>query len=174
MKYFMDTHDRTKGSFPTAELTEEQFLAQFDALEKAAHDLDVFGHAAHVSLREGKAFCFMSGPDEEAIRKAHLAIDFPFDSITEVRRVTGADMRPSGVARATRPRGVHVGSIRHRGLRGVAWPPMRGLGSTKAQPGVSNRQPRRASNDGNERFDGRGGDRRPARVANGRRWYCGE
>lgn len=42
-------------------------------------------------------FCFRSGPDEEAIRKAHAAIDFPFDSITEVRRVTGADMRPSRV-----------------------------------------------------------------------------
>ena len=48
-------------------------------------------------------FCFRSGPDEEAIRKAHAAIDFPFDSITEVRRVTGADMRPAEVARATRP-----------------------------------------------------------------------
>jgi hypothetical protein len=43
---------------------------------------------------EGKAFCFMSGPDEEAIRKAHEAIDLPYDSITEVRRVTGADLRP--------------------------------------------------------------------------------
>jgi hypothetical protein len=46
-----------------------------------------------VNLEEGKAFCFMSGPDEESIRKAHAAIDLPFDSITEVRRVTGADMR---------------------------------------------------------------------------------
>jgi hypothetical protein len=27
----------------------------------------------------------MSGPDEAAIRKAHAAVDFPFDSITEVR-----------------------------------------------------------------------------------------
>ena len=78
MKYFIDTHDKTKGTFPVAELTEEQFLAQFDALEKAAHHLDVFGHAAHVNLHEGKAFCFMSGPDEDAIRKAHAAIDFPF------------------------------------------------------------------------------------------------
>jgi hypothetical protein len=95
MRYFMDTHDKTKGSFPTEKLTEAQVLAQFDALEKAAHDLDVFGHAAHVNLQEGKAFCFMSGPDEEAIRKAHAAIDFPFDSITEVRRVTGADLRRS-------------------------------------------------------------------------------
>ena len=95
MKYFIDTHDKTKGSFPAEAITEEQFFAQFDALEVAGHDLHVFGHAAHVSLREGKAFCFMSGPDEDAIRKAHAAINFPFDSITEVRRVTGADMRPA-------------------------------------------------------------------------------
>ena len=103
MKYFMDTHDKDKGSFPTKELTEVQFFAQFDALEKAAHELDVFGHAAHVNLHEGKAFCFMSGPDEEAIRKAHAAIDFPFDSITEVRRVTGADMRLPRVPKGTNP-----------------------------------------------------------------------
>jgi hypothetical protein len=94
VKYFIDTHDKTKGSFPTTVLTEEQFFAQFEALEVAAEKFHVFGHAAHVNLEEGKAFCFMSGPDEEAIRKAHAAIDLPFDSITEVKRVTGADMRP--------------------------------------------------------------------------------
>src|SRR5262245_59158020 len=94
MKYFIDTHDKAKGTFPAQVLTEEQFFEQFDALERAAHEFDVFGHAAHVSLAEGKAFCFMSGPDAEAIRKAHAAIHLPFDSITEVQRVTGADMRP--------------------------------------------------------------------------------
>jgi len=93
MKYFIDTHDKTKGSFPTQELTEEQFFAQFAALEEAAIEHGVFGHAAHVNLPEGKAFCFMSGPDEESIRKAHAAINLPYDSITEVKRVTGADMR---------------------------------------------------------------------------------
>jgi len=103
MKYFMDTHDKTKGSFPAEKVTEQHFFAQFDALAKAAHELHVFRHAAHVNLAEGKAFCFMPGPDEDAIRKAHAAIDFPFDSITEVRRVSGADMRPSRVARATKP-----------------------------------------------------------------------
>jgi len=103
MKYFMDTHDKAKGSFPRKELTDEEFFAQFDALDRAGHALDVFGHAAHVNLEEGKAFCFMSGPDAEAIRKAHAAIDLPFDSITEVRRVTGADMRPSNVRRKTKP-----------------------------------------------------------------------
>ena len=93
MKYFIDTHDKAKGSFPNAGLSEEQFFAQFDALEKAGEAFQVVGHAAHVNLAQGKAFCFMSGPDEEAIRRAHAAIDLPYDSITEVRRVTGADMR---------------------------------------------------------------------------------
>ena len=93
MKYFMDTHDKNKGSFPAQELTEDQFFDQFAALEEAAKEFDVFGHAAHVNLKDGKAFCFTSGPDEESIGKAHAAINFPYDSITEVRRVTGADMR---------------------------------------------------------------------------------
>src|SRR4051794_33944406 len=93
MKYFIDTHDKSKGSFPKQELTEQEFFAQFDALDAAAGEFGAFGHAAHVNLEEGKAFCFMSGPNEESIRKAHAAIDLPFDSITEVRRVTGADMR---------------------------------------------------------------------------------
>ena len=31
MKYFIDTHDKAKGSFPTEELTEAEFFAQFDA-----------------------------------------------------------------------------------------------------------------------------------------------
>ena len=34
MKYFIDTHDKNKGSFPEQELTEEQFLEQFAALEE--------------------------------------------------------------------------------------------------------------------------------------------
>jgi hypothetical protein len=93
MKHFIDTHDRTKGSFPEQILTEQQFMDQFDALDRAAHPLHVIGHAAHVNLKEGKAFCLMSGPDEESIRKAHAAINLPFDSITEVKRVTGLDLR---------------------------------------------------------------------------------
>ena len=93
MKYFIDTHDKNKGSFPSQELSEQQFFDQFAALEEAAEQFGVFGHAAHVNLKDGKAFCFMSGPDEDSIRKAHAAINLPYDSITEVRRVTGADMR---------------------------------------------------------------------------------
>ena len=34
MKYFIDIHDKNKGSFPEQELTEEQFFEQFAALEE--------------------------------------------------------------------------------------------------------------------------------------------
>jgi hypothetical protein len=40
----------------------------------------------------------MSGPDQEAVRKADEAVHLPFDSITEVKRVTGADLRHPAVA----------------------------------------------------------------------------
>jgi hypothetical protein len=94
MKYFIDTHDKTSGTFPSGELSEQEFFAQFDTLEGVAPQHGVHAHAAHVNLKEGKAFCFMCGPDEESVRKAHEAVNFPYDSITEVKRVTGADMRP--------------------------------------------------------------------------------
>ena len=93
MKFFIDTHDKTKGSFPQGQLTEAEFFAKFDALEEAAPKFGVGAHAAHVNLEEGKAFCFMSGPDEESVRMAHESVHLPFDSITEVKRVTGADLR---------------------------------------------------------------------------------
>ena len=50
---------------------------------------------AHVNVAAGKAFRFTYGPDTGAIRRAHEKLDFPYDSITEVRRVTGVDLRPS-------------------------------------------------------------------------------
>jgi hypothetical protein len=102
VKFFIDTHDKAKGSFPREQLTEAEFFAKFDALEAAAPTFGVGAHAAHVNLREGKAFCFMSGPDEEAVRKAHEAVQLPYDSITEVKRVTGADLRHPVPAQTTK------------------------------------------------------------------------
>jgi hypothetical protein len=63
--------------------------------EQGGHDL-----GAHVNVQAGRAFCFTWGPDEDAIRRAHEKLDFPYDSITEVRRVTGADLRQSPPAKA--------------------------------------------------------------------------
>ena len=47
---------------------------------------------AHVNREDGKAYCFTKSPDKEAIRRAHEKLNCPFDSITEVRRVTDVDL----------------------------------------------------------------------------------
>ena len=95
MPFFMDTHDKATGTFPEVPMSEAEFLANFDALERAGAAFHVTAHGAHVSLPDGRAFCLMHGPDAEAIRKAHEAIAFPFDTITEVKRVTPMDLRAS-------------------------------------------------------------------------------
>ena len=81
MKCFIDTHDTNKGSFPEQELTEEQFFEQFAALEDGLALLQI--HMRDVRKRQT-----LRQP-----RKAHAAINLPHDSISEVRRVTGANMR---------------------------------------------------------------------------------
>ena len=93
MKYFIDTHDKTKESFPQEAVTEAQFIEVYGGFDKACEDERVTAVGAHVNLEEGKAFCFTTGPDKEAVRRAHEKIAMPFDSITEVRRVTGVDLR---------------------------------------------------------------------------------
>ncbi|HEX2711464.1 MAG TPA: nickel-binding protein [Candidatus Acidoferrales bacterium] len=93
MKYFIDTHDRAKGSFPKEELTDTGFIAIYGGFDKACESEGGLALGAHVNLKEGRAFCFTAGPDVEAIRKAHDAIGLPYDSITDVRRVTGVDLR---------------------------------------------------------------------------------
>jgi len=94
---------RRRG-FPKERADRTAVLRQFRCAGQGRQPVGAFGHAAHVSLKEGKAFCFMSGPDEDSIRKAHAAINFPYDSITEVRRVTGADMRIPQPAKAQKRR----------------------------------------------------------------------
>ncbi len=94
MKYFIDTHDRAKGSYPERELSAEEFVEMYGGFDEACEKEGGVGLGAHVNLDEGKAFCFTTGPDAEAIRRAHEAVGFPFDSITEVKRVTGVDLRP--------------------------------------------------------------------------------
>lgn len=94
MKYFMDTHDRAKGSCPSEGLSEAEFLRVYGQFgqavaEQGGHDL-----GAYVNVPAGRAFCFTWGPDEDAIRRAHEKLHFPYDSITEVRRATGVDLRP--------------------------------------------------------------------------------
>ena len=93
MKYFIDTHDKSKGSWPK-QVTESEFVQLYSRFEAACEEQGGTDLGAHVNVAECKAYCFTKGPDAEAIRRAHEKLGFPFDSITEVRRVTGADLRP--------------------------------------------------------------------------------
>ena len=93
MKYFIDTHDREKGSYPQEEISKEQFVEMYKLFEKACEDEGVIDLGAHVNLEEGKTFCFTRGADTDAVRRAHEKANFPFDPIKEVRRVTGVDLR---------------------------------------------------------------------------------
>jgi hypothetical protein len=94
MKYFMDTHDRTKGSWPQQDISEAEFVGIYAEFGKAVAEQGGHDLGAHVNVKAGRAFCFTYGPDEDAIRRAHEKMNFPYDSITEVRRVTGVDLRP--------------------------------------------------------------------------------
>jgi hypothetical protein len=95
MKYFMDTHDRSKGSWPSDDISEAEFIRIYAEFGKAVAEQGGHDLGAHVNVKAYRAFCFTYGPDEDAIRRAHEKLHFPYDSITEVRRVTGVDLRPS-------------------------------------------------------------------------------
>src|SRR6185437_2581678 len=84
VKYFIDTHGRTKGSWPEGEVSEAAFIEIYSRFEKACEDEGGTDLGAHVNVAEGKAYCFTKGPNAEAIRRAHDKLGLPFDSITEV------------------------------------------------------------------------------------------
>jgi hypothetical protein len=95
MKYFIDTHDITRGSWPSKGVSEDEFISIYSEFENACEEMGGTPLGAHVNVAQGKAYCFTKGPDADAIRRAHEKLSFPFDSITEFRRVTGVDLRPS-------------------------------------------------------------------------------
>lgn len=93
MKYFIDTHDKAKGSFPEQALSKSEFVEIYGGFDAACAAAGGFAQGAHVNLDEGKAYCFTAADDVESIAAAHAAIEFPYDSITAIERVTGIDMR---------------------------------------------------------------------------------
>lgn len=90
MKFYLDTHDVEKETFP-AGLTPEQFEGFFAEYQKACEAEDVVVLRVHVAYEAGKAFCFNMAPDAECIRQAHDRVGLPFDSISEVKTATPGD-----------------------------------------------------------------------------------
>lgn len=70
LHFYMDTHDKNKGTFPAA-LTPEQFEAFYAAYKKAMYDECVVPVRVHVSYEDGRAYCLTMSPDTEAVKRAH-------------------------------------------------------------------------------------------------------
>ncbi|KAB2923831.1 MAG: DUF4242 domain-containing protein [Dechloromonas sp.] len=90
MRYFLDTHDRSRGTFP-AQLTPEEFEVFFAQYEAACQAEGVIPLRTHVGYAEGRAFCLNLAPDVEAVCRAHARVGLPYDEITEVTTATPGD-----------------------------------------------------------------------------------
>lgn len=91
LRFFIDTHDRAKQTFP-AQLSVEDFAGFYAQYEAACQAEGVIPLRTHVGYEDGRAFCFNMAPDAEAVRRAHARVGLPFDSITEVTTATPGDM----------------------------------------------------------------------------------
>jgi len=90
MKFYIDTHDVQKESFP-AGLTPEQFEGFFADYEKACQAEGVVILRVHVGYDDGRAFCFTMAPNDQAVRRAHERVGLLFDSISEDKTATPGD-----------------------------------------------------------------------------------
>jgi hypothetical protein len=91
MKYFLDTHDATKGTFPSG-IDARAFAGFFAKFEEACRAEGVVILRSHVGLEAQRAFCFTMAPSADAVRRAHERVGLPYDSITEVTTATPGDM----------------------------------------------------------------------------------
>ena len=90
MRYFLDTHDRARGTFP-AQLSPEEFDVFFAQYEAACQAEGVIPLRTHVGFAEGRAFCLNLAPDAESVRRAHERVGLPYDDISEITTATPGD-----------------------------------------------------------------------------------
>lgn len=91
MKMFIDTHDKTKGSFPE-QISRVDFAAFYEAYLAACRAEGVISMRIHVGIDEGRAFCVNLASSVDAVRRVHDRVGVPFDSITEVQDVNAFDL----------------------------------------------------------------------------------
>jgi hypothetical protein len=90
MRFFLDTHDRTRKTFPE-KLSIEDFEKFYALYEKACYEENVVPIRLHVSYGDGRAFCLNMAENVEAVRRAHERVGLPYDLITEVVTATPGD-----------------------------------------------------------------------------------
>lgn len=91
MKFFIDTHDKEKGTFPER-ITPKQMEGFYKKYEVACEEEGVVSLRIHVGFEDGKAYCFNMAPSAKAVENVHTKVGLPFDSITEVSTITPADL----------------------------------------------------------------------------------
>ena len=91
MKFFIDTHDKNSKTFP-AGITPKQMEGFYKKYEAACTEEDVISLRIHVGFEDGKAFCFNMAPNEEAVKRVHDKVGLPYETITEVKTITPADL----------------------------------------------------------------------------------
>ncbi len=91
MKFFVDTHDQQRGTFPPG-LTPEELASFLRKYEEACRAEGVVMLRVHAGLEAGRAYCFNMAPDADAVRRVHERVGLPFDTITEVTTVTPGDL----------------------------------------------------------------------------------
>jgi hypothetical protein len=91
MKLYIDTHDQRSGTFP-AGISKQDFAAFFAKYEQACRDEGMVVLRAHVSLQDGRDYCFSMAPSAEHVHRAHAAAGLGFESITEVMTLTPGDL----------------------------------------------------------------------------------
>ena len=92
MALFIDTHDQAHGTYPTG--IDVPGLAAFlpGFLDACAAE-GVAVHTGYVNLNEGRITCVTTGPDAEAVRRAHLAVGYvPDPDIVEVSTISPSDL----------------------------------------------------------------------------------
>ncbi len=92
LKYYIDEHQREFDSFPHDDLTDEQFAEVYKEFEKACEVEGVVPIGAHVNCDAGRAYCLIAAQSEEAARRAHEAVGFPYNKITEIKRISSLDL----------------------------------------------------------------------------------
>ncbi len=91
MKYFMDTHDKNRGTFPET-LSQEQLKEFYKSYEQACKEENVISLKIHAGLEEGRAFCLNMAFDADAVKRVHERVGLPYDSITEIKTISPSDI----------------------------------------------------------------------------------
>lgn len=90
MRFYLDTHDRSRKTFPE-KITPEEFEGFYKQYEQACYEECVVPLQIHIGYEEGRAFCLNMAPDADAVRRVHEKVGLPFDTITEVTTASPGD-----------------------------------------------------------------------------------